>query len=344
MRDVPSAMQPDQAREVVELAVRAPSLHNTQPWCFVLREGALELRADRSRQLPGTDPEGRQLTISCGAALFGARLGVRVLGYLPSVDLVPEDWQPDLLARVHLGGTAPMDAQEVALANAVATRRSLRSGFIAGDVEASVLTAVQQAAATERTVLLTLTDPTRRLAATELLAAADRAQKASTEVIRELAQWTSRTADDADGLPPGTWPEEPPPRHAGGFPVRDFSRRKVAEPAGRTTRPSTALTAPAGPPGLPVAAALLTRGDTPADWLRAGQALHRLLLTATCAGVQASLHSQPFGLLGLRRLLQQEFTGGAEPQMLLQLGHMADEQPSRPFTPRRAVNEVLVVT
>ena len=31
--------------------VRAPSMHNTQPWLFRLRDGAIDVVADRSRQL-----------------------------------------------------------------------------------------------------------------------------------------------------------------------------------------------------------------------------------------------------------------------------------------------------
>lgn len=337
------AMRAEEAEHVVALAVRAPSLHNTQPWAFTLRRGALELRADRSRQLPGTDPDGRQLVLSCGAALFGVRLGVRALGHLPQVELVPNDWDPDLLARVHLGSAAPADAEAVSLVNAVARRRSLRSGFAAGDVAEGTLAAARQAAAGERTVLLVLTEPTRRMAVAELVAAADRAQRASTEVVRELAQWTSRSALDADGLPPGAWPHHPPTRSPDEFPVRDFAAREVAVASRPGAKPQENGSPAAAPAGHPLAAALLTRGDTPVDWLRAGQALHRVLLTVACAGVQASLHSQPFGLLGLRRLVREELTGGAEPEMLLQFGHPVGADAARPATPRRPVRDVFTV-
>lgn len=337
------AMRAEEAEHVVALAVRAPSLHNTQPWTFTLRRGALELRADRSRQLPGTDPDGRQLVLSCGAALFGVRLGVRALGYLPQVELVPDDWDPDLLARVHLGSAAPADTEAVSLVNAVARRRSLRSGFAAGDVAEGTLAAARQAAAGERTVLLVLTEPTRRMAVAELVAAADRAQRASTEAVRELAQWTSRSPLAADGLPPGAWPDHPPKRSPGEFPARDFAARGVAAASRLGARQQENAAPAAESAGHPLAAALLTRGDTPVDWLRAGQALHRVLLTVACAGVQASLHSQPFGLLGLRRLVREELTGGAEPEMLLQFGYPVDADAGRPASPRRPVHDVLTV-
>jgi nitroreductase len=47
------------ARQVVELAARAPSVHNTQPWRFVAGRAELNLYADRARQLTVLDPTGR---------------------------------------------------------------------------------------------------------------------------------------------------------------------------------------------------------------------------------------------------------------------------------------------
>jgi hypothetical protein len=57
-------------RKAVERASLAPSVHNTQPWRFVVRPTVLELHADSDRQLRALDPTGRQLVISCGCALF----------------------------------------------------------------------------------------------------------------------------------------------------------------------------------------------------------------------------------------------------------------------------------
>ncbi len=62
---------------VVAMAGRAPSVHNTQPWRFAIHDSAIDLLADTSRLLPSIDPDGRELMISCGAALFGLRLGMR---------------------------------------------------------------------------------------------------------------------------------------------------------------------------------------------------------------------------------------------------------------------------
>lgn len=330
-----------EAERVVAVAVRAPSLHNSQPWLFALRDGALELKADDSRHLPGTDPDERQLLISCGAALFGARLGARALGLVPHVELLPEPSQPDLLARLHVGGTAPADAEEVSLVRAVPWRWTVRSAFSPNPVSAGLLAAMRRAAAWERAVLLVLEDPARRRATAELVAAADRAQAASDVVSRELVTWTSRDATAADGVPPWAYPPHPPAPDADRLPIRNFAPARLDHGAPVPGRPDP-LAAPR-PVGPPAAAALLTGGDGPVDWLRAGQALHRVLLTAAAAGVQASLHSQPFGVEALRRSVREVLTGGAEPQLLLMFGHPTGPDAAGPATPRRPVADVLTI-
>ena len=121
-----------QAGYLVRVAARAPSLHNTQPWRFQVRPDAVELYADYGRQL-GTDRIGRELLISCGAALYGLRLAVRSLGRMPEVELFGEPaHQPAekarlrLLARVRLGDPAPVTPAERKMLEAVPHRHTHR--------------------------------------------------------------------------------------------------------------------------------------------------------------------------------------------------------------------------
>jgi hypothetical protein len=90
--------------------------------------------------------------------------------------------------------------------------------------------------------------------------------------------------------------------------------------------------------GAPVLAALTTPGDTPADWLAAGQALGRVLLEAAATGLQASYLNQPIQVAALRPRLAALLPGDGVPQLLLRLGHpAADLDPA----PRRPVEEVV---
>ena len=94
-------------RRIVELATRAPSVHNTQPWRWRGGPHSLELYADRSRQLSAGDPEGRNLVISCGVALHHAQVAADALGWGAMVTRFPDPDQPDLLARVALAPSTP---------------------------------------------------------------------------------------------------------------------------------------------------------------------------------------------------------------------------------------------
>src|SRR5271166_2317279 len=88
------------ARYVVAKAVWAPSIHNTQPWRFTAGGQQISLHADAGRQLAVADPDGREMLISCGAALFNVRLALRSLGYVPETSVLPDPGQPALVARV----------------------------------------------------------------------------------------------------------------------------------------------------------------------------------------------------------------------------------------------------
>ncbi|GAA2740726.1 hypothetical protein [Kitasatospora cinereorecta] len=103
--------------KLVSAAVAAPSIHNSQPWHFRLRPetSMLEVRALRERSVPVTDPQGRALHVSVGAAVLNLRVAARHPGWAPEVRLLPDPAEPDLLAAVELDqpslATLPANAE-----------------------------------------------------------------------------------------------------------------------------------------------------------------------------------------------------------------------------------------
>jgi hypothetical protein len=102
----------------------------------------IELYADQRRKLR-VDPAGREMLISCGAALFGLRLAVRSLGYLPVVKLLPDPARPRLLARVRLGAAEPMTARERQMLEALPHRHAHRGPLADGPLPAGLLAGLQ---------------------------------------------------------------------------------------------------------------------------------------------------------------------------------------------------------
>ena len=100
--------------EAATAAGRAPSVHNTQPWRWRVLPDRMELHADRSRQLGVSDPDGRLLMISCGAALHHARVALAAEGWRPVVTRHPRPGDPNLLAQVELGEYVGVTGDEAA--------------------------------------------------------------------------------------------------------------------------------------------------------------------------------------------------------------------------------------
>jgi nitroreductase len=297
----------DQVDFLIATAARAPSVHNTQPWRFRVGEFAIELYADVRRKLQ-TDPLGREMLISCGAALFGLRLAVRSLGYLPVVELLPDPAKLLLLARVRLGSPVPMTARERQMLEALPHRHTHRGPFDPGPLPAGLLAGLQHDALAEGAALAPV-DPGiayRQLA--DIVGAAGRRQDLDLLARAEIRRWSRGAGNSArDGVPAQAFPASSGPQR-GRLPQRDFD---LGRDLGLL---------PAGGPPPAVTAVLLTRADGRADWLRAGQALHRLLAHSASRWVFASLYTQPLEAAAIRALIKDRLGLPGAPQMVLQLG------------------------
>ena len=147
----------DQARYLIATAARAPSVHNTQPWRFRVVQPAIELHCDPRRKLR-VDPAGREMLISCGAALFGLRLAIRSLGQQPVVELLPDPARLRLLARVTAGLAEPMTVSESEMLKALPHRHTHRGEFAPVPLPAGLLAGLQHDALAEGATL-ELVDP-----------------------------------------------------------------------------------------------------------------------------------------------------------------------------------------
>jgi nitroreductase len=296
-----------QAGYLIGVAGRAPSVHNTQPWHFTVGGDAIELHADASRQLL-VDPDGREMIISCGAALYGLRLAVRSLGYLPDVELLPGPARRQPLARVRLGAAAPMTADERKMLAAVPHRHTHRGPFEARPLPAGLLALLRDDAQAEGATLIEIHPGLARQELMALLAAATRRQDRDPRSQAETWRWSrEQTSPDREGVPAHAFPAEPN-REPGRLPQRDYD---LGRGLGLL---------PADGPAAPVMAVLFTPGDDEEDWLHVGQALQRLLLHAASQWVFASLNTQSLEDGATRALVRDRLALPGAPQMLLALG------------------------
>jgi nitroreductase len=307
-----------------DLAVLAPSVHNTQPWHLELAPGALLIRADKSRQLAMVDPTGRELVQSIGAALLNARVALAAEGWATDVDRLPAPDEPGLLAVLRPVPGAP-DRDLAALAPAVPRRRTNRRAFAADEVPDEVLRGLIASAAAEGALLVpVLTEEHRRLVA-RLTQQADRMQKADPGYRTELRRWTNRPPAAGDGVPSAVVPHVDGPAHDD-VPIRDFD-----------TSGAGALPAETSSGTDQTFILLATRADDRPSWLRCGEAMQRVLLELTLLDWAASPFTQLIEVPLTRTQLRSALIWDAHPQLLLRIGRA---EPTPP-TPRRARGHVV---
>ncbi|MQW77936.1 NAD(P)H nitroreductase [Nocardioides sp. dk4132] len=326
--------------EVVALACRAPSVHNTQPWRWRVEGTTLELYADRSRALPAADPHGRNLVLSCGAALHHAQAAASALGWEPVVRRLPDPADPDLLARIHLSRPdpgAPQPATEpggshldpAAVLRAIHERRTDRRRFTSWPVPAERLARLATEAVAYGGLSEPIVDVTARFRLELLISRAMSAQEGDQRLLAEQRTWIDHSRDD--GIPSSSVPEV-------GF--GPTTRRNRFTQAARPDVPGPARDLVESSDGV-----LVIGGpdDTMESWLRSGEALSALWLLATRTGLSVVPLSQVVETDETRHALQHDILGDRlVPHVVLRIGWQEISRSTHCATPRRPLDDVLL--
>jgi nitroreductase len=287
------------------LALLAPSVHNTQPWRWLVSADVLELHADERWRLRLADPDGRLLILSCGTALHHVRVALRGMGYLPAVQRFPVPSRPDLLARVTVARPIPVSRHAAALARATLRRHTDRRALTAMPVPAAI-DALRRTAGSEGAWLHLL----NRAQTTRLLATAERAE------LTELAD-PGRRAEVT------SWVGVPETATAG-------VPRSVTPPRGEGYQATGSYLV------------LYGNGDRSSSWLRAGEALSAVWLAAVVQGLAVQPISSVTEVPAGRAALHQILSGVGCPYLVLRIGTPVSEDGANP-TPRRPASDSIEV-
>ncbi|MFL6127913.1 MAG: Acg family FMN-binding oxidoreductase [Mycobacteriales bacterium] len=318
--------------DVVRFAVRAPSIHNTQPWRWVLDGEVLSLFADRSRQLTAADPDGRAVLLSCGGALSLAVLRLAAAGWMTVVDRLPEG-AGGVLARIRVVGRSDPEPVMVARATAAERRHTERRPFRAEPVPAGLLDELVRAADDGQVYAFAVQQADQRLDLAVAMSWADRVESEDPAYRAELAHWVGpRAAAAGEGVPASAVPHVSAgrPRRTE-VPVRDFEAgaRGELEVAGDVDE-------------QPAYLVLLSGTDGPQQRLRAGEAYLRVSVEAVRLGLASSAMTQAVDLPGVRERFRALMDWADHPQMVLRVGYPPAE-PVTEQTPRRPLSEVFTV-
>jgi nitroreductase len=311
-------------RKAVERASLAPSVHNTQPWHFVVRADALELHAVNDRRLRALDPTGRQMVISCGCALFNARVALAA-DRVVQVDRVPDSAKPDLLARLSVLDEPAPWTPLVRLEPAIERRHTNRRDFFNDDVPPDVIYELTTAAEQEEASLVQIVKPEHKMLAAQLSQEAEAIQNTDPRYQAELQAWTTTDLHRKDGVPVYAIPHadersEPEPL------ARNF------DVAGKGWMPRLQQSS--------LNHCLMVLGTAKSDrsaCLRGGEALQRVLLEATRLDYVVSLASQVAEVPSTRDRLRKELDLELHPLLLMRIGRAAPT----PASKRRDLNTII---
>jgi hypothetical protein len=228
--------------------------------------------------------------------------------------MAPDPDRPGLIADVTPGPPQPATDEERRMYDQIRRRRTHRGGFRAGALPVGLLQALRAHACAEHVSLRIVADPRVRIALAALSEAAEQVQQMDPAYVAEVARWVPAPGGERlDGVHEPGCPRDPDhidPDFAG----RDFARGQGWGLVGGERREATG-----------VVVLLTTTGDGRADWIRAGEALQRVLLRAAEDDVSAAFHTQVLEVPELREFLRTRFCDGTYPQMIMRLGVAQEE-------------------
>lgn len=312
----------DVIAKAVQLASRAPSIHNSQPWRWTVDGTTLHLHLDRDR-LVATDTSGRQALISCGAALDHLRVAMSACGWATKVNYYPHDGDHTHLAAIHFVALPFVDEDRRSRADAILRRRSDRLPFAAPPARGKVAASLRGAVGGAAFVDVLESDAHQKLA--EVTQLIDTLRLSDSDYHAELRWWTAPFGAN-DGISPSSLVSSAESdRVAVGrtFPVTRHSDRRLEIPEDRSA-----------------VLVLSARDDTRLEVLRCGEALSAVLLEATMAGLATCTLTHLTELPDSIAVLS-AMTGRRLPQVLVRVGVTPWIEAVPPPTPRRQLSDFL---
>jgi hypothetical protein len=314
-------------RDAVELACRAPSLHNSQPWRWVADGDVLHLFADPSRIGHYTDSTGREVILSCGAVLDHLRVAMAAAGWQAIIEKYPNPNDDEHLSSIEFRRMEFVSGAQRALAEAIRRRRTDRLPYAAPsdwEVFAAALRSVIDNSGADLDVI----DDDTRPALADATRMTEQLRQRDSSYQAELEWWTGY-CDGQEGIPRSALVSESEAQCvdvARDFPTSGDSSRRA-----ELDRDHSKILV------------LSTYDDSRGNVLRCGQVLSTVLLECTVAQLATCTLTHLIEIDASRQVVRRQIARIAEPQVLIRVGQAPPNEPPPPPTPRRPLADVLEI-
>ncbi|UXA20124.1 Acg family FMN-binding oxidoreductase [Mycobacterium sp. SMC-4] len=313
--------------DALRLACRAPSLHNSQPWRWVVTDQCVELFADPARLMRGADNSGREALISCGAALHHFRVAMAAAGWATPVHRFPDERDRLHLASVEFAPVEAVSAEQQRRADAILLRHTERAP-LAAPHDWDPTSGILQTFTSARAVRVDHLTDDDRATLSEASLLADLLRSADAFYQQELASATAGFSAQ-DGIPRAALVSDDQRQHVDVG--RTFRVNPIPQRYGRVADDRAAVLL------------LSTVDDSHDSVLRCGETLSAVLLDATAAGMATCTVSHVTELSSGRDVLAALVGNRSIPQVLVRVGRVSILKPPPPATPRRSVDDVVEI-
>lgn len=315
--------------EWVELATKAPSGHNTQPWKFSIEERSITIYPDYKRSLPVVDADNHALFISLGCAIENIVIAANHKGFMSNILNFPKDAKEECI-RISF---QEMNCCEWdPLYEMIRQRQSTRCLYDGKPIPEAHLEQLQEAAQQEDVECIFITDKKDFEPLIGFIKEGNLLQFSNKAFVNELISWIRFSKRDAyekaDGLNAQSMGMPFIPQWLGKWILNYLvSGRSEARKWEKLIRSSSALVL------------FVAQQHHKKNWLHLGRSFQRMALTASQLGIKLAHVNMPCEELKVRKKLVWHYQlGEKQPLLLVRLGYAKAMPPAM----RRPLSEVLL--
>lgn len=313
---------------LIRFAVLAPSSHNSQPWKFSIHKNIISLSPEKSRALPVSDKNERQLFISLGCALENLLIAADFYHFKTTVEYFPV---PEVACRILFEESADQTPSENHLAFFIPKRATNRNKYLPRPIEPSFYDFIKKIAQ-DSDISVAIVDAKELrerladIALRGLIAAMD-----DDQFRLELSHYVkSNMTQEKVGMPGFGFNIPTPISLFAPRLIRRFNVNRITKKQEEAVLKST-----------PAFVIISSRSDNKKSWIVAGQCFEKIALAAERKGMKTAPLAASIQIGKFFEEVQTVVHSSLRPQVFFRIGY-SEKAPRH--SPRLAADEVITAS
>jgi len=315
---------------LIQYAIKAPSVHNSQPWKFKVEKNSITIFPDYERIFPVADPDNHELFISLGCALENLIISAGYFGYFSTVKMNMEvPYQESIRVELSSGNNKNYDQ----LFKNIEIRQSTRSKYNKALIPPVNIKKLNEAGNQDQVLCLLYTKAFQIDPVIEITKKATVLKLSKKEFINELLQWirfnTKSAKKTGDGIYSGAIGSPSVPKWLG-----KLFLNLALDPKREGRKDVNLLKNSSG------ILLFIAKENNKQAWVNLGRSFQRVALTATSLDINYAHSNSACEDAPARKELGEilQLNPEEQPLLIIRIGYSS----KRPYSFRRPLKEVLI--